>query len=596
MGLIRLKTRTKVPLNFKKEWKAILILLVGIVLSVVATFFTKEYVHKSIIQDFEFSCDEIEIKINERLKAHAQLLRSGKAFYAASDTVTRDEWKNFNKNKKIDQYLPGIMGVGYSLIIPKNKLNKHIQSIRNNGFPTYTILPEGNREIYTSIIYIEPFTGRNLRAFGYDMYTDPVRRKAMELSRDLNVAMLSGKVMLVQETNQDIQAGALMYIPIYKNGMPLNTLEERRNAITGWVFSPYRMNDLMNGILGVWNQEGKRKVNLKIYDGDQISPKTLLYDNMDDEITPDEKKAKLIKIDPIEFNGKKWTVVFTGENKNLSYIHIGILIVFISGIAISILLFVLLLALIKSKRREKEIVELNNKLEKLNTDKDRFISILAHDLKSPFNAMIGFSDLLVKNIRNYDIDKIEKQIVIINNSVKQIFKLLEDILVWAKTQAGKIPFELTEINFTFLCNEVVENMNLSVINKNITVQCFLLDEISLFADYNMLRTILRNLLSNAIKFTYPGGKIEIQIEQKVSDFLISVSDNGVGIEPEIVNNIFNFVQLHSSAGTANEKGSGFGLIICKEFVECHGGKIWVESTIGKGSCFKFTIPQIHLRK
>ena len=162
---------------------------------------------------------------------------------------TRSDWKNFIEFSRFEKNLPGIQGIGFSFIVPKDQLEQHIKRIQAEGFPNYTIFPADDRSVYTSIIYLEPFAGRNLRAFGYDMFWEPTRRKAMELARDNDVAMLSGKVELVQETNVDVQVGTLMYVPVYKYGLPTNTIEQRRVAILGWVYSPYRMNDLMQGIL-----------------------------------------------------------------------------------------------------------------------------------------------------------------------------------------------------------------------------------------------------------------------------------------------------------------------------------------------------------
>ncbi|PKP15912.1 MAG: diguanylate cyclase, partial [Bacteroidetes bacterium HGW-Bacteroidetes-22] len=231
--------------SLKNAWKAFPILIVGLAITVGATYYAKIKTKEIIERDFEYICNEIKIKIDTRIRAHAQLLRSGAAFIAASDTVTQEEWKVYVNNLKLNRNLPGIQGVGYSLIIPKKQLSQHIQSFRKYGFPNYNVMPVGEREIYTSIIYLEPFSGRNLRAFGYDMYSEPIRKKAMELSRDKDFAILSGKVLLKQETEEDIQAGTLMYVPDFKKGMPTNTVEERRAAIKGWVYSPYRMSDLM---------------------------------------------------------------------------------------------------------------------------------------------------------------------------------------------------------------------------------------------------------------------------------------------------------------------------------------------------------------
>ena len=218
------------------------------------------------------------MKIDTRLHAHAEFLRAGSAFFEASDTVTRQQWGEFIKKTKIDKNLHGIQGAGFALVVPKNQLQRHIDEIRKEGFPSYAVKPVGKREVYTSIVYLEPFSGRNLRAFGYDMFSDQVRRKAMELSRDSDIAMLSGKVFLVQETNEDVQPGTLMYVPVYRGRATVNTAEERRAAIKGWVYSPYRMTDLMEGILGHWDLLQEDRIRLQVYD-DSISATSLLYDS-----------------------------------------------------------------------------------------------------------------------------------------------------------------------------------------------------------------------------------------------------------------------------------------------------------------------------
>jgi signal transduction histidine kinase len=576
-------------LPLKNSWKALAVLFAGLVLTFVATYHTKNNVEEVSNQNFEFICNDLKIKLDTRLKQHAQLLRSGAAFFDVSDTVTREEWRKFNESEKIHKNLPGIQGVGYSLIIPKNQLTQHIQSFRKNGFPDYNVIPVGDREIYTSIIYLEPFSGRNLRAFGYDMFSEPIRRKAMEISRDSDYAMLSGKVILVQETNEDIQAGALMYVPAYQNGMQTNTVEERRAAIKGWVYSPYRMNDLMNGILGNWDLPNKNQIHLKIYDNNDISDEELLYDSQSKDKVINKGKPNLYLKLPIEFNGKKWTLQFTGNNENLSILHGEILIVLISGITISLLLFALSLALINTRLRARKIQQLNKQLEKLNTDKDRFISILGHDLRSPFNALLGLSELLTENIRKYDIDEIENITNHINESAQNTYNLLYDLLMWARAESGKIPFEPQKLNFTNICKDILKILNPNADAKNITINHFASDEINIFADIDMLKTVLRNLVSNAIKFTNNGGQIDIYAEKNQANVTITIADNGIGIKPDDLTKLFDISQIHTTEGTASEKGTGLGLLLCKEFVEKHGGEIWVESKIGKGSDFKFTL-------
>ncbi len=242
------------------------------------------------------------------------------------------------------------------------------------------------------------------------------------------------------------------------------------------------------------------------------------------------------------------------------------------------------------KQAEKKINQQNEELKKLNSDKDRFISILAHDLKDPFTSILLFLELLIRNIRTYDIDKIESRLHIVQDSTKSTLKLLDDILIWMKAQAGKLPFEPQKLAFTESCKDVVDNLKLTASKKNITIHHLAADNLTILADKKMLDAILRNLISNAIKFTEQNGQIDLYAEQHNSFVKITVSDNGIGIESEALLKLFDITQINSTEGTENEKGTGFGLLLCKEFVEIHGGKIWAESDAGEGSNFIFTLP------
>jgi len=242
------------------------------------------------------------------------------------------------------------------------------------------------------------------------------------------------------------------------------------------------------------------------------------------------------------------------------------------------------------KQAELALKESETKLRQLNVDKDRFISILGHDLKSPFNNLLGLSEILTEDIRKLDINEIEDIANNINKTARITYNLLEDILLWARTQQGKIPFKPQTLSFADICMNILEILNSNANAKNITINYSARDEINIFADIDMLKTILRNLVSNAIKFTNNSGAITIGAEENSGNVTISVSDNGIGIPSDNLAKLFNISEVLSTKGTANETGSGLGLLLCKEFVEKHGGKIWVESEVGKGSEFKFTLP------
>jgi len=382
----------------------------------------------------------------------------------------------------------------------------------------------------------------------------------------------------------------LMYLPVYKKGRQTTTVMERQSAIKGWVYSPYRMDDLMSGILGNWDLLNKNRIKLEIYDEGNITDEALLYDSQKNDKEVNKVKSNLYLKLPIEFNGKKWTLQFTSHDENLSILKGDTLILLISGIIISILLSTLTLVLINTRFRASQIQMLNGKLEKLNVDKDRFLSILGHDLKNPFNALLGLSEILEESIQEFDIDDIKNMAGDINKTAQGTFNLLEDILTWARAQQGKIPFKPQQLSIKEICKNILVTLNPSANAKKIVINYSATDNLNVFADADMIKTVLRNLVSNAIKFTNKGGVININAVENYGNVTISVSDNGIGIKPDNLAKLFDLSQVVTTTGTAEETGTGLGLLLCKEFVEKHQGKIWVESEVGKGSEFKFTLP------
>lgn len=261
-------------------------------------------------------------------------------------------------------------------------------------------------------------------------------------------------------------------------------------------------------------------------------------------------------------------------------------------IPINILLIVKVSSVIGVKllTAEQKLKESEKQLLRLNADKDRFISILGHDLKSPFNNILGLSEVLIEEIRNLSTDEIEVIARNINESAIITNELLEDILMWSRAQQGSIPYKPRILSLSMTCSNILEILNPGAYAKNITIYDSSAKSINVYADSDMLKTILLNLVSNAIKFTKSGGKIIINAEQNSENVTISVSDNGVGIPADNLSKLFDISEVMSTKGTAGETGTGLGLLLCIEFVEKHGGKIWVESEVGKGSHFKFTLP------
>jgi PAS domain S-box-containing protein len=243
------------------------------------------------------------------------------------------------------------------------------------------------------------------------------------------------------------------------------------------------------------------------------------------------------------------------------------------------------------RRQQEELLELNSqKLKDLNHTKDKFFGIIAHDLKNPFHNILGFSDLLAESVKDYNTEKTLRYLNFIKSSAENAHNLLENLLEWSRSQSGAIEFKPEELSINDVFEHIISELENSTFNKEIKIYNKLENEISAFGDLNMINTILRNLISNAIKFTNRGGEIQLQAILKDEYVYISVQDNGIGIKQDKINKLFKISENISTSGTEKEKGTGLGLILCKEFVEKHSGEIFAESELNKGSTFCFSLP------
>ncbi|QTA85150.1 hybrid sensor histidine kinase/response regulator [Desulfonema magnum] len=246
------------------------------------------------------------------------------------------------------------------------------------------------------------------------------------------------------------------------------------------------------------------------------------------------------------------------------------------------------------QHQKKELSQLNARLSELNAAKDKFFSIIAHDLKSPFNGLINLTSFVVESFEDLDRKTIKEYMELIHNSSKETFTLLENLLEWSRSQTGRIIWNPRKTDIKDVVNKNLALFRQMADEKNIFLTNEIKKNIFVYADENMIATVIRNLVTNALKYTNSCGKVSVRY-QDAGDFVeILVSDTGVGIEKEHIDKLFRIDIHYSTRGTAKEHGSGLGLILCKEFVEKNRGKIRVESEPGKGTTFGFTLMKLPL--
>ncbi|GEO02552.1 hypothetical protein AAE02nite_02160 [Adhaeribacter aerolatus] len=299
-------------------------------------FYLKQRREAELKSWFNFKVAQAEEQIKRRASHYVQVLKGAKALFTASNEINRTEWKYYIQALEVYESYPGIQGIGFAEVIRPENLQAHIQRVRAEGFPDYTIHPAGPRAIYTPIVFIEPFSGRNLRAFGFDMFSEPIRREAMEQARDTGQPVLSRKVILVQEDSTAVQPGFLLYLPVYQNEILPASVADRRRLLKGYVYSPFRAGDLMNNVLS----DDFERFTIQIYDGLIKEDKHLLYAR-----SPRNRQAKtsgnaaLTKEVKINLANNTWTVVLKAQPASAEVNSKIPEIILVGGTVISLLIF-----------------------------------------------------------------------------------------------------------------------------------------------------------------------------------------------------------------------------------------------------------------
>ncbi|EMR12804.1 hypothetical protein MPL1_08417 [Methylophaga lonarensis MPL] len=335
--------------------------------------------------EFEIEFRELKARVVNKVSAYQQVLRAAQGLFEASDDVTRDEFRIFVSKLKLDQFYPGIQGVGLSKVVPADRMQDHLEAMRAEGFPDYAVLPEGEREMYTAIVYLEPFTGKNIRALGFDMYSEARRREAMQTARDSGEPVISGRVKLFQDSAdaQDVEqiteAGILMYLPLYD--IPVEerySVTERRESLRGWVYAVFRVKDLLRGELDRYN--GMMK--LRIFDGEEVNTDELMYG----ESTRLERAVYTVQR-TMDVAGRKWLFKADSMPEFEAKLDLRLANRNASAAVIVTLLFATLFGFI-SVSRTNAIIRAREMTEAFNQSQERLK--LANDA-----AQIGISDWLI---------------------------------------------------------------------------------------------------------------------------------------------------------------------------------------------------------
>lgn len=591
------------------------VIVLGLGLTIVGSSITRAAADRLSELIFMAICDETATRIENRIRADILMLHGGIGFMKASDDVSRSQWEAYAMATGSNEWFPGIQGFGYAKLVPRRALAAHEEAVRAEGFPTYRVWPEGDRASYAPTLYLEPFSGRNLRAFGFDLLSEEQRRVALEKSRDEGMPAMTGKVELVQETSVDIQAGILILLPLYRSRMPVDTVDQRRLAIQGWVYCPIRMDDFMTGLMPEPGMQYGGHMRLRIHDGDTTAAMGLLFDSDKEDMGKPEHVARFTTEMPITVAGRLWTLDFSQSFTNAfasEYRSTGLVLG--GGILVTLLAAWLVLSLLNTnytahrmaRRLNSEVLELNEGLERRVSErtaelekakslaesasaaKSEFLSSMSHELRTPMNSILGFGQLLEKDtsLKPSQADFVQE----ILKAGRHLLDLINEVLDLSRIDTGRIELSLEAVNCREIAEEALALLAPLAEKRSIVIRNGIGTDESVKADRFRLKQILVNLVSNAVKYNHEGGSLELRAESTDEGVRIDVRDSGCGIPEEKMGELFSpFNRLGREVGEI--EGTGIGLVISKRLVESMGGSIGAESAEGEGSRFWFVLPR-----
>ncbi|MNK57189.1 Signal transduction histidine-protein kinase BarA [compost metagenome] len=564
------------------------VFLLAMLLTAGATLFAAQSTREQERAAFESLIGRVQTAIVQRMQTYTNLMYSGRAYLLGSREISRSGWHDFVSALDLESRFPGIQGLGLAVRIPPGELAAYVAQVRRSDMPSFHVWPAGDRPELTAILYLEPMDARNRAAIGYDMYSEPVRREAMARARDTGQPALSGKVSLVQEITEAKQAGFLIYLPVYRNTPNLKTVAERRAALLGYVYAPFRADDLFTGLFG---SRPHPNVDFEIYDGPP-KPENLLHDHNPAVSSQPSSTTGFQLTVPTTVAGRTWTILYTATPEFAEEVDRGLIVaVFVGGTLVSLLLAGITWSLASSRSRALAMAtEMTAELRKADQAKDEFLSVISHELRTPLNFIMGFGSILQDEIPGTLNPKQQEYLGKMLNGVDRMLILVNDLLDFAKIQAGKLDLLPTRTDFVPLAEEVHATLKPLADQKQLTLALDLPEHLELVADGPRIVQVLTNLVGNAIKFTPAGGRIVLRSRFDGNDLLSEVSDTGIGISPEDLPKLFTrFKQLDMSS-TRRVGGTGLGLSISKAIVEGHGGSIGVRSEKDKGSTFWFRLP------
>jgi signal transduction histidine kinase/ActR/RegA family two-component response regulator len=576
----------------RRSFAPLAVLATSTVLTIAATVVLRA---SSVAHDgerFDRAIRNTQDRIEGRLETYAALVRATAGLLAAHPDLTRGEYAAYVERLQIPAHYPGAQAVAFFRHVHRAFSEELVGQERGRGFPTFNIFPDYGGEEREVVALIEPTDPLNSAAVGYDLWSEPARREAIQRARDTGAVALTGKLTLVQETAaQHKQAGFILFAPVYRVGAPAGTVAERQAAYLGSAGIVFRADDLLDGIFG---REQQPVLDFQLYDGPAATPAALLHAAATVPLTRGPTTTTHLMI-----FGRPWTISFAAlpELRRQSALPLAPILLGV-GLLLSLLLFALSSGQARAgERAEAVAAELRKSLEereRIERDlresdrhKDEFLAVLGHELRNPLAPIVTALEVM-----RLDPASAPRQRAVIERQARHMVRLVDDLLDVSRISRGKIELRRERVSVREAISKSVETVGPLLRARRHAIQVELpARPLLVEADPVRFDQVLMNLLTNAAKYTPEGGHVRIAAEEKNGLLELRVSDDGIGFDQEAAERLFlPFEQLGGARDYA-AGGLGIGLALVKGLVQLHGGSVVASSPgPGKGATFTVQLP------
>lgn len=581
------------PIHFpiRRPWIPYIILVISLIITILATAFVYRSAYEIDKIRFQSNVEQTQTNIANRIDTYIALLRGGSGLLASNAEITDEEFRLFVARLRITERYPGIQGIGYvERVIDSDKESFEIDA-RNEIDPDFNIFPDATREEYYPILFLEPMSYKEIDTTpGYDMFAEPTRRRAMQRARDTGLRAASEKVTLVQDGEQK-QAGFIIYVPIYQGSSIPQTIQERREQIQGFIYSPFIADDVFTGMFG---NQSQQQIHFQIYDGTKINKSTILYDSKTGaKQANDFSNPRFQKTSTIDIAGEKWTLTFVTNEQFESQSQRNITpFIFGFGLLMSGVLFLLsrsqYVARNSAERLASQLFQSQKELEKAIGMRDNFISIASHELRTPITSLKVYAEVLQRQFKKNKQTTSANHMAKMTQQIDKLSTLIMDLLDVTRIQSGKLALHEESFELGSVVKDTITNTQpLSEKHKIILRSS---PKIFVLGDKDKIEQVLSNFLTNALKYSPDSDKVVVRVAKKANQAIVSVQDFGIGVDMPHQKRIFKRFYRVADKDEQTYPGLGIGLYICYEIIKRHHGEIQVASTKGKGSTFSFTLP------